>query len=238
MIVRRLQLEHSIRARRWATTHSSADATRNGSIPISINLVIADGASLVCSVERTRCPVSADSTAIWAVSWSRISPTMITSGSARTIERRPAAKVRPTLGETCTWVRPTISYSTGSSTVMMFFSGVLSICRAAYSVVDFPEPVGPVTSTAPCVSRQALSKRSRSGTAMPSLSSSTTTDALSRTRITTPSPWTLGSVTTRRSTCRPSTTKPTRPSCGRRFSAMFSSAMILMREITPAAIRR
>ena len=50
--------------------------------------------------------MSADSTAIWAVSRSRISPTMITSGSARTIARRPVAKVSPTLVETCTWVMP------------------------------------------------------------------------------------------------------------------------------------
>ena len=120
-----------MRASRWATTHSSAEATRNGSTPISIRRVIADGASLVCSVESTRWPVSADSIAICAVSRSRISPTMITSGSARTIARRPVAKVRPVLAETCTWVSPDISYSTGSSTVMMFFSGVLSICSAA-----------------------------------------------------------------------------------------------------------
>ena len=150
--MRRLQFGHSIRARRWATTQSSAEATRNGSIPISISRVIAEGASLVCSVESTRWPVSADSTAIRAVSASRISPTMITSGSARTIERSPAANVRPCFAATCSCVRPSISYSTGSSTVMMFFSGVFSICSAAYSVVDLPEPVGPVTSTAPCVS--------------------------------------------------------------------------------------
>jgi hypothetical protein len=32
---------------------------------------------------------------------------------------------------------------------MMFFSGVLSSPTAAYKDVDLPEPVGPVTSTAP-----------------------------------------------------------------------------------------
>ena len=31
--------------------------TKNGSIPISISLVIALAESLVCSVENTRCPV-------------------------------------------------------------------------------------------------------------------------------------------------------------------------------------
>ena len=57
-------------------------------------------------------------------------------------------------------------------------------------------------------------------------------------RITTASPWTLGSVTTRRSTWWPSIVRPTRPSCGRRRSAMSRSAMILMRDTTPATMRR
>ena len=121
---------------------------------------------------------------------------------------------------------------------MMFLSGEFSACRAAYSVVDLPDPVGPVTSTAPCASRNARSKVSRSASAMPSLCSSTTTLSLSSTRITTDSPCTLGSVTTRRSTWRPSTLSPTRPSCGRRRSAISSSAMIFTREITPGATRR
>ena len=66
-------------------------------MPISVSRVMADGASLVCSVESTRWPVRADSMAIRAVSASRISPTMMMSGSARSIERRPRAKVRPAL---------------------------------------------------------------------------------------------------------------------------------------------
>ena len=94
-IVRALQCEQSVRASRWATTQSIALATRNGSMPISIRRVIAVGASFVCSVESTRWPVSAASTAICAASRSRISPTMMMSGSARIIERRPLAKVRP-----------------------------------------------------------------------------------------------------------------------------------------------
>ena len=67
--------------------------------------------------------MSADSIAICAVSLSRISPTMITSGSERTIERSPEANVRPALRLTWTWVSPGIWYSTGSSIVMMFISG-------------------------------------------------------------------------------------------------------------------
>ncbi|MOA44842.1 hypothetical protein D3C78_1671750 [compost metagenome] len=58
------------------------------------------GASLVCRVDSTRWPVSADWMQMRAVSRSRISPTMITSGSWRRMERRALAKVRPMLGLT------------------------------------------------------------------------------------------------------------------------------------------
>ena len=76
-------------------TQRTEEATRNGSMPISTRRVIELGASLVCSVESRRWPVSAASMLIWAVSRSRISPTMMMSGSARIIARSPAAKVRP-----------------------------------------------------------------------------------------------------------------------------------------------
>jgi hypothetical protein len=101
-----------------------------------------DGASLVCTVESTRCPVSADCTAISAVSRSRISPIMITSGSWRTIERSALAKVRSICGLTWIWLMPSIWYSTGSSTVRIFTSGWLSFESAVYSVVVLPLPVG------------------------------------------------------------------------------------------------
>ncbi len=55
--------------------------------------------------------------------------------------------------------------------------------------------------------------------------------------MTTDSPWTVGSVTTRMSIGLPSTLRPTRPSCGSRRSEMSSSHMILMRETTPGTIR-
>jgi hypothetical protein len=87
--------------------------------------------------------------AICAVSWSRISPISTTSGSQRRIERRAAAKFRPALLFTCTWLMPGIRYSTGSSTVMTFFSGVLTMFNVAYRVVDLPDPVGPVTRIIP-----------------------------------------------------------------------------------------
>ena len=100
-------------------------------MPISIRRAAASGASLACSVVSTRCPVSADSIAILAVSVSRISPTITTSGSARSIARRPVAKVRPVFGFTWTCLIPSSSYSTGSSTVTTVRSGVFSSVRPA-----------------------------------------------------------------------------------------------------------
>ena len=84
----------------------------------------------------------------------------------------------------------------------------------------------------------ARSKRSFSSSCIPRASISPTEAVLSRIRITTPSPWTSGSVTTRMSTRRPSTVKPKRPSWGTRRSEMSRSAMILMRETTEADIFR
>ncbi len=77
-----------------------------------------------CTVVNTRCPVSADCTAICAVSASRTSPTMILSGSWRRIERRPRANVRPFFSFTGTCTIIGIWYSTGSSIVMILSSGV------------------------------------------------------------------------------------------------------------------
>ena len=120
-----------MRARRWATTQSTAEAVRKFSIPIFCRRTIAPGASLVCRVERTMCPVSAASIAIRAVSPSRISPTMITSGSARSIERSPVAKSSPALRFTCIWLIPSSRYSTGSSIVMILRSTALISLSAA-----------------------------------------------------------------------------------------------------------
>ena len=55
--------------------------------------------------------------------------------------------------------------------------------------------------------------------------------------MTTLSPWSVGIVETRRSSRRPSRLMRMRPSWGRRRSAMFSSAMILMREVIAARSR-
>ncbi len=85
-----------------------------------------DGASLVWTVESTMWPVSADCIAMRTVSTSRISPTMMMSGSWRTMERRALAKVSSICGFTWIWLMPGIWYSTGSSTVTIFTSDLLS----------------------------------------------------------------------------------------------------------------
>ena len=114
----------------------------------------------MCSVERTKWPVRAASIEIFAVSASRISPTMTTSGSERRIDRSADANVSPARTLICTWLTPASRYSTGSSTVMTLISGRLMSARQPYSVVDLPEPVGPVTSSAP-VGSWTISSSSR-----------------------------------------------------------------------------
>ena len=119
------QWGQSRRASRWASTAETAAPVMNGSTPISFRRVSADGASFVCSVESTMCPVSAASIEMRAVSPSRISPTMTTSGSERRIDRSAVANVSPARGLICTWLISPSRYSTGSSTVMMLISGRL-----------------------------------------------------------------------------------------------------------------
>src|SRR2546427_1453126 len=80
--------------------------------------------------------------AISAVSRSRISPTMMMSGSCRRMDRSAAANVSPILGFTGICVTPATWYSTGSSTVTILTPGWFSRSSAPYSVVVFPEPVG------------------------------------------------------------------------------------------------
>jgi hypothetical protein len=90
------------RTRRWAQMQLTEVATRKGSIPMFMRRLMVDGASFVCSVERTRWPVSAALTAISAVSKSRISPTRMMFGSCRRKDRSAAAKLRPMFSFTCT----------------------------------------------------------------------------------------------------------------------------------------
>ncbi len=80
-------------------------------------------ASIVCSVDSTRWPVSAASIAISIVSTSRISPMRITFGAWRSAARRARAKVLVSL-PTSRWLtvlsRCGCMYSTGSSMVTMW----------------------------------------------------------------------------------------------------------------------
>ncbi len=64
--------------------------------------------------------------AMSAVSRSRISPTMMMSGSWRISARTPVAKVRSISGCTCIWFRRGSIISIGSSMVQTFTSGVAS----------------------------------------------------------------------------------------------------------------
>ena len=100
-------------------------------MPMSCSRVTAESASLVWIVESTKWPVSAARRQISAVSWSRTSPTMMTSGSCRRKARSAEANVRPTWALTWTWFIPLNLYSTGSSTVQMLVLGSLSRLRQA-----------------------------------------------------------------------------------------------------------
>ena len=118
------------RTRRWARIPMSVEVMRKWGTPRSRRRVMDDGASLVCRVESTRWPVSAAWTAFSAVSASRISPTMMMSGSWRRMWRSAAAKVIPTLFCTAVWLKVGFTISMGSSMVVMLTSGVASVFNA------------------------------------------------------------------------------------------------------------
>ena len=110
-------------------------------------------ASMVCSVERTRWPVSAAASAACTVSESRISPTRITSGSCR-IAARMAVMNESVSTPTSRWLtvasRSGCRTSMGSSMVRMC-TGLVALMWSiiAARVVVLPEPVGPVTRIRP-----------------------------------------------------------------------------------------
>ena len=114
-----LQRGHSFRTSRTLTTPTSDDATMKGSSPRSMRRVTAPAASLVCTVLSTRWPVTDARNAICAVSLSRISPIMTTSGSWRRIARSAVGKDFLPFSSTWTWLIPGTRISTGSSTVTM-----------------------------------------------------------------------------------------------------------------------
>jgi hypothetical protein len=82
------------------------------------------------------------------------------------------------------------------------------------------------------------SKRASVFVGKPSFSSGRNTVERCKIRMTIDSPCTVGMVETRMSTRWPCSVTRMRPSCGSRRSAMFISAMILMREVTAACSRR
>ncbi len=125
-----LQYGQTFRTSLCAIEASITEETRNASMPISRNRVIAPAASLVCTVLRTRCPVNAAWTPMFAVSPSLISPTIITSGSCLRTARRPLAKVMPAFLLNCTCLTFSIRYSTGSSKVTILISGLLMIFKS------------------------------------------------------------------------------------------------------------
>src|SRR6185312_8379805 len=110
-------------------------------------------AELVCSVPKTRCPVSAAVSASRIVSRSRISPTSTTSGSSRSAERSASEKPRVSRCTSRWLMRQRFDSCTNSigSSMVMIWSGRLSLqwFTMPASVVLLPEPVGPVTSTRP-----------------------------------------------------------------------------------------
>ena len=86
---------------------------------MSTRRVTVDFASFVWSVERTRCPVRAAFTAASRESASRISPIITTSGSCRRSDLSAFEKLTLSAESTSACATPGISYSMGSSTVMM-----------------------------------------------------------------------------------------------------------------------
>ena len=100
-------------------------------MPMSASRVRALAAELVCRVLKTRCPVKLDLMATSAVSPSRISPIITTSGSCRSTLRRALWKLTLSAESTSTWATPEISYSIGSSMVMMFCGSWAMIRRKA-----------------------------------------------------------------------------------------------------------
>ncbi len=119
---------------------------------------------------------------------------------------------------------------------MMFTSIWLIRESAEYSVVVFPEPVGPVTSTMPYGLRMALRRFSSDLGSKPNVFRSSVRLPLSRIRSTIFSPNSTGNVETRKSITREPILSLMRPSCGTRRSAMLSCAMIFTRDVSAARI--
>ena len=121
---------------------------------------------------------------------------------------------------------------------MILRSGRFRSFSAAYSVVVFPEPVGPVTRMMPLGRRIRPLKCLKSSSAMPSCRRPTLMLSLSSSRITIDWPWLVGSTLTRRSSSFSPSVTLIRPSWGRRRSAISILARILMRDSIAPSSRR
>ena len=128
--------------------------------------------------------------------------------------------------------------STGSSTVMMLTSSVFSSLSDVYSVVDFPDPVGPVTRMIPCGLLRMLSKTFSCSASKPRALFGFVRPSLDVSLITVFSPKTVGRIETRTSNSLLSTMMVIRPSCGFLFSAISIPPMILIRAVIPASMLR
>ena len=135
---------------------SRADASIYGFKPILIILSNVSAADLVWRVERTRCPVRDAAVAVLRVSRSRISHTIIISGSCLKQALSPDSNVTQFLSSISDWTTHSSSYSIGSSRVIIFFSREFSLFSIVYRVVVLPDPVGHVTSTIPAFLETAL----------------------------------------------------------------------------------
>ncbi|MBA7690709.1 hypothetical protein ES703_99240 [subsurface metagenome] len=134
------------------------------------------------------------------------------------------------MGLTWVWFIPETWYSTGSSTVMSLTSVVLILLSAAYKVVVFPLPVGPVTSMIPLGLLIRESKSSSWSDKKPISPRPSITDDLSRILMTMLSPKREGKEETLRSISRPSILSMILPSWGSLLSAIFIPAMIFILE--------
>src|SRR3989454_3103397 len=109
--------------------------------------------SVVCSVENTRCPVSAAFSAVSSVSISRISPIRMTSGAWRNTCRSAALNDSVSFPTSRCEMFARLSRcrnSIGSSMVMMLTRRPrLMWLIIAASAAAFPDPVTPVRSTSP-----------------------------------------------------------------------------------------
>ena len=122
--------------------------------------------------------------------------------------------------------------------MIILTSSLFNSLNDVYSVVDLPEPVGPVTRMIPCGLLRIPSNTLISSSSSPRPLFGLVSPSLEVSRITVFSPYTVGRIDTRTSNSRLSTKIVIRPSCGFLFSAISIPPMILIRAVIPARILR